>query len=125
MIGVDSDKEGEGGDREAGTIPDLDDGEAPILMMVRDKYGNYIVQKIIEVANEEQKSLLEKRLRPHIEQLKKITYGKHIVNCLRRKKMMLDVIDGPGNTNYKGTWGGPGSDRAPEQARTVSPKADA
>lgn len=47
--------------------------------MMKDQYANYVVQKIIEICSESQRSILVSRIRAHANALKKYTYGKHIV----------------------------------------------
>ncbi|KAG8049761.1 hypothetical protein GUJ93_ZPchr0009g1041 [Zizania palustris] len=51
-----------------------------LLMMMKDKYGNYVIQKILETCNEHQKEALLSRMKCHLPLLRKFTYGKHIVN---------------------------------------------
>lgn len=47
--------------------------------MMKDQYANYVVQKMIEVAEPVQKKLLLQRIRPLLHVLRKYTYGKHIL----------------------------------------------
>lgn len=60
------------------------DADPPLLTMMRDRYANYIVQKMIELASPSQKELLRRRLATQIDSLRKFTYGKHIVSTLVR-----------------------------------------
>jgi len=54
--------------------------ESPaLLMMMKDQYANYVIQKILDVADDSQRSILISKIRPHISALKKYTYGKHII----------------------------------------------
>lgn len=46
---------------------------------MKDQFGNYVVQKIIEMCTENQRSVLVSRIKAHAHALKKYTYGKHIV----------------------------------------------
>lgn len=50
-----------------------------LLIMMKDQFGNYVVQKIIEMCTENQRSVLVSRVKAHAHALKKYTYGKHIV----------------------------------------------
>eukprot|EP00727_Mastigamoeba_balamuthi_P012133 m51a1_g7542 putative maternal protein pumilio (845) ;mRNA; r:70110-73424 len=57
---------------------------APLLSMVKDQYANYVVQKVLEVADEAQRDLLVARIRPHMAMLRKFTYGKHIITRIEK-----------------------------------------
>ncbi|CAK7323765.1 unnamed protein product [Dovyalis caffra] len=50
-----------------------------LLIMMKDQFANYVVQKILETSNEKQKEILLTRINAHLNALKKYTYGKHIV----------------------------------------------
>ncbi|XP_018470638.1 pumilio homolog 6, chloroplastic [Raphanus sativus] len=56
-----------------------DESYDSLLMMMKDQYGNYVVQKIFETCTGEQRAALSSRVRMHASALKKYTYGKHIV----------------------------------------------
>jgi len=58
--------------------------DPPLFTMMRDRYANYIVQKMIELSSSEQKQLIHARLGNRIGELKTFTYGKHIVSTLVR-----------------------------------------
>lgn len=47
--------------------------------MMKDQYANYVVQKILDTCNEQQKDVLIGRIRASLSSLRKFTYGKHIV----------------------------------------------
>lgn len=51
---------------------------------MKDQYANYVVQKMIEVAENQQRKLLLQRIRPHMASLRKYTYGKHILAKLEK-----------------------------------------
>jgi len=53
-------------------------------MMMKDQYGNYVVQKIFETCTADQRLTLFSRVRMHASALKKYTYGKHIVSRLEQ-----------------------------------------
>jgi pumilio RNA-binding family len=58
--------------------------------MVCDPYANYVVQKIIDVADAEQREGIITEIRAHATQLKRYTFGKHIISRLEKisgKKM--------------------------------------
>ena len=48
-------------------------------MMVKDQYGNYVIQKILDLVGEELRCKLMNSIKPHLPQIKKFTYSKHIV----------------------------------------------
>lgn len=47
--------------------------------MMKDQYANYVVQKMIDVAEPTQRKKLMTNIRPHMNSLRKYTYGKHII----------------------------------------------
>lgn len=47
---------------------------------MKDQYANYVVQKILETCNDQQRELLVSRVKGHLQALRKYTYGKHIAN---------------------------------------------
>ncbi|CAN6552101.1 unnamed protein product [Malus baccata var. baccata] len=55
------------------------EGNDNLLVMMKDQYANYVVQKTLEICNDSQRVLLINRIRAHTNALKKYTYGKHIV----------------------------------------------
>ncbi|CAM9938337.1 unnamed protein product, partial [Chrysoparadoxa australica] len=67
------------------------DGQASLLqVMVCDPYANYVVQKIIDVADAEQRETIITEIKTHASQLKRFTFGKHIISRLEKisgKKM--------------------------------------
>ena len=52
--------------------------------MMRDQYANYVVQKMLDVVDGEQRELLLSRMKPHLPSLRKFTYGKHILSKVER-----------------------------------------
>lgn len=61
-----------------------------LQVMVCDPYANYVVQKIIDVADQEQRATIIMEIRAHAPQLKRYTFGKHIISRLEKlsgKKM--------------------------------------
>jgi len=65
-------------------LGDPADPNPPILTMMRDRYANYVVQRMLETAEGHQKDMLVVRLSEQLHTLKKFTYGKHIVTALER-----------------------------------------
>merc|ERR1711957_733776 len=59
----------------------------PLLTMMRDRFGNYIVQRVIALAQGPQKDALLWKLNEHMPALKKSnTYGKHIISALEKAR---------------------------------------
>ncbi|CAF3989391.1 unnamed protein product [Rotaria magnacalcarata] len=62
-------------------------GDGPnsaLLIMMKDQFANYVVQKMIDVAEPAQRKILLTKVRPHIQSLRKFTYGKHIITKLEK-----------------------------------------
>ena len=51
---------------------------------MKDQYANYVIQKMIEVADSQQRKTLLVRIRPHMNSLRRFTYGKHIMAKLEK-----------------------------------------
>merc|ERR1712087_248659 len=71
-----------------------DKADAHLLLMMKDKFGNYVIQKLMQIAEGERKVKLEKRLNDYIPVLEKLPYGKHILYALKdewQKKEEDDV----------------------------------
>ncbi|KAL8425165.1 hypothetical protein Efla_006126 [Eimeria flavescens] len=56
----------------------------PVTPLMLDRYGNYVVQRMVEVAEGRQRELLFRRLLEQLPLLRSCTYGKHIVAALDR-----------------------------------------
>lgn len=63
---------------------DLCRNPGALYTMMKDQYANYVVQKMIDIAEPIQKKLLVLRIRPHVATLRKFTYGKHILAKLEK-----------------------------------------
>ncbi|KAL0097017.1 armadillo-type protein [Phycomyces blakesleeanus] len=55
------------------------DGTYPLVAMMKDQYANYVVQKMLDVVDKDQRELLVNKIKPHLQSLKKYTYGKHLI----------------------------------------------
>ncbi|KAF7024579.1 hypothetical protein CFC21_036911 [Triticum aestivum] len=55
------------------------DENEPLQAMMKDQFGNYVVQKVLETCDDQQRELILSRIKVHLNALKKYTYGKHIV----------------------------------------------
>ncbi|KAJ7947619.1 Pumilio-like protein [Quillaja saponaria] len=55
------------------------DENEPLQAMMKDQFANYVVQKVLETCDDQQRELILSRIKVHLNALKKYTYGKHIV----------------------------------------------
>ncbi|XP_021640133.2 pumilio homolog 2 isoform X2 [Hevea brasiliensis] len=55
------------------------DENEPLQAMMKDQFANYVVQKVLETCDDQQRELILMRIKVHLNALKKYTYGKHIV----------------------------------------------
>eukprot|EP00005_Dracoamoeba_jomungandri_P000822 CAMPEP_0174250706 /NCGR_PEP_ID=MMETSP0439-20130205/793_1 /TAXON_ID=0 /ORGANISM="Stereomyxa ramosa, Strain Chinc5" /LENGTH=861 /DNA_ID=CAMNT_0015330845 /DNA_START=106 /DNA_END=2691 /DNA_ORIENTATION=- len=62
----------------------VESSSTALQVMMKDQYANYVVQKILDVVEDDQKDLLILRIKPHIPTLKKYTYGKHIITRMEK-----------------------------------------
>jgi hypothetical protein len=56
------------------------DGTTPLYIMMKDQFANYVVQKLLDVCDEQQRILLVTKIKPQLASLKKFTYGKHLIS---------------------------------------------
>ncbi|KAJ8333276.1 hypothetical protein SKAU_G00421720 [Synaphobranchus kaupii] len=66
-----------------------------LYTMMKDQYANYVVQKMIDIAEPTQRKIVMHKIRPHIATLRKYTYGKHILAKLEKYYMKTGVDLGP------------------------------
>jgi mRNA-binding protein PUF3 len=62
-------------------------GESPLLGLMRDQYGNYVIQKVLGQVKDAEREALIEQIKPLLSQLKKFSYGKQIVAI---EKLILD-----------------------------------
>uniref|UniRef100_A0A0D6QS73 PUM-HD domain-containing protein n=1 Tax=Araucaria cunninghamii TaxID=56994 RepID=A0A0D6QS73_ARACU len=55
------------------------DENEPLQAMMKDQFANYVVQKVLETCDDQQREFILSRIKVHLNALKKFTYGKHIV----------------------------------------------
>ncbi|KAF0923221.1 hypothetical protein E2562_003431 [Oryza meyeriana var. granulata] len=62
------------------------EGNNYLVVMMKDQYANYVVQKMLATCNEQQEEIeiLLSRMKCHLPVLKKYTYSKHIVSQIER-----------------------------------------
>lgn len=74
----------------------------PLLTIMKDKFGNYIVQRLMHLAKgSSQEVPLMLKLKENLPLLQKLPYGKHILYALREQgfmpeEEMAQVLSGPG-----------------------------
>ena len=56
------------------------DGIQPLLVMMKDQFANYVVQRMLDLLDADQRDLLIQKIRAHVVTLRKYTYGKHIIS---------------------------------------------
>ncbi|KAJ3126390.1 mRNA binding protein puf3 [Nowakowskiella sp. JEL0407] len=64
------------------------DGMSPLVAMMKDQFANYVVQKMLEVSDGRDQEMLLIRIKPHLQSLKKYTYGKHLIAKIEVEKML-------------------------------------
>lgn len=81
---------------------DNNDPRPPIMQMVRDRYANYVVQRMIDVTIQDgQEALIDEviaKLEKHMPALKKFTYGKHIAAALERLRKQNEELRSRGTS---------------------------
>lgn len=55
-----------------------------LVDMMKDQYANYVVQRMLELADKQQRHQLITRIRPLMGTLRKYNYGKHIITKLEK-----------------------------------------
>ena len=74
---------------------DHDRAQCPLHQMMKDQYANYVVQKMIDVAEPAQRKILMHKIRPYCNTLRKYTYGKHILAKLEKYFLKNNTELGP------------------------------
>ncbi|XP_053383267.1 pumilio homolog 2-like isoform X3 [Mercenaria mercenaria] len=69
--------------------------DGALYTMMKDQFANYVVQKMIDVAEPPQRKILMHKIRPHIGTLRKYTYGKHILAKLEKFLLKTNSDLGP------------------------------
>lgn len=60
------------------------DENEPLQAMMKDPFGNYVVQKVLETCDDKSLELILSRIKVHLNALKRYTYGKHIVSRVEK-----------------------------------------
>ena len=64
-------------------ITSTSEGQSALAVLMKDQYGNYVLQKMLEVADGAQRAELVQKIRPILDSLKKFSYGKHLSSIER------------------------------------------
>lgn len=51
---------------------------------MKDQFGNYVVQKVLETCDDHSREIILSRIKVHLNALKRYTYGKHIVSRVEK-----------------------------------------
>jgi hypothetical protein len=92
----------------------------PLQTMMKDQYANYVVQKMLDLAEPGQRKLLMNKIRPHMALLRKFTYGKHILVKLE-KYFYKNGVGGGGNPSPGAGAGGVSPGGSPGGPSVVPP----
>ncbi|KAJ3147291.1 mRNA binding protein puf3 [Geranomyces michiganensis] len=65
------------------------DGTSPLILMMKDQFANYVVQKMLDVVDGTQRDALVSKIKPHLPSLKKYTYGKHLITTLAEVEKLV------------------------------------
>eukprot|EP01129_Flabellula_baltica_P004100 TRINITY_DN139_c0_g1_i1.p1 TRINITY_DN139_c0_g1~~TRINITY_DN139_c0_g1_i1.p1 ORF type:complete len:630 (+),score=121.23 TRINITY_DN139_c0_g1_i1:2021-3910(+) len=65
-------------------IEELVENPDSLNLMLKHQYGNYVIQKILDECNKNQRDFLVQHITPFVTSLKKYTYGKHILSRLEK-----------------------------------------
>ncbi|KAG7572951.1 Pumilio RNA-binding repeat [Arabidopsis suecica] len=77
------------------------DENEPLQAMMKDQFANYVVQKVLETCDDQQRELILTRIKVHLNALKKYTYGKHVVARIEKlvaageRRMALQSLTQP------------------------------
>ncbi|KAF6777274.1 hypothetical protein AHF37_03341 [Paragonimus kellicotti] len=70
-----------------------------LVEMMKDQFANYVIQRMLELADAEQRRALISRIRPIQNQLRKFNYGKHIIAKLEKYNNTNNTNANPGSSN--------------------------
>jgi len=58
--------------------------QSPLFEMMKDKFANYVIQKMIEMSDENQRRIIFEVMKPHTQLIRKLAYGKHIIAVVEK-----------------------------------------
>jgi pumilio RNA-binding family len=68
-----------------------EDGTDALLAMMTDCFSNYVVQRLMDFCDDEQKMRLIPRMRSHLGTVKKFSHGKHIASAVEKMSLTLPL----------------------------------
>lgn len=54
------------------------DGQSPLQLLMRDQFGNYVIQKLLQLLPAKDREYLVEQIKPQLPALKRFSYGKQI-----------------------------------------------
>ena len=81
-------------------------GMCAFVYMMQDQFANYVVQKILDLSSNHQRDRIVDAVRPWIHEVRRYTFGKHIVARLEKMGLLA-----PGSSAMGGGGGGGGGGR--------------
>ena len=72
-----------------------DEKKECLLSMVKDKFGNYVVQKLIECSDEKSKNIIINRITSNLSSNKKDGFSKHVINFIDKLNQDNNGINTP------------------------------
>ncbi|KAF9582416.1 mRNA binding protein puf3 [Lunasporangiospora selenospora] len=100
------------------------DGTSPLAQMMKDQFANYVVQKMLDVVDGEQRDVLIAKIKPHIASLRKYTYGKHLITKVDKLIALQETQTGTADSTA--TTSGQGSAAsAPTSSASATPTTSA
>ena len=59
-------------------------GSEVLLSMMTDQYSNFVLQRLLDFSDDEQKALLVPQMRTHLPTVKRFAFGKHVASHVER-----------------------------------------
>ncbi|KAJ2782676.1 mRNA binding protein puf3 [Coemansia interrupta] len=66
------------------------DGSSNLVYMMKDQYANYVVQKMLDVVDDQQREMIMSKIQAHMVALRKFTYGKHLISKVEKYLAMKE-----------------------------------
>ncbi|ELR08520.1 Protein puf3 [Pseudogymnoascus destructans] len=76
------------------------DGSSPLQLMMKDQYGNYVIQKLLGLLQGDERDAFVEDIKPQLMQLKKYNYGKQIAAI---EKLIFVAPTGPSTSSHRQT----------------------
>lgn len=95
-----------------GTLPE--DGSpqmAPLQVLIRDQFGNYVAQKLLDIADDSQRAVMIEVLLAYAPAMRRYSYGKHILSRLDKMVSARSLLTVPVPPPFH--QGGPAPSPAP------------